>query len=113
MADRINFVYSTVPGIFIQSDPNADADTVHAMQANFGLIDRRYPSDNPKENWMQWERLYGYVQHLNKAHRGEAEFKVLFIARHGEGVHNTIEDRYGKAAWHVRGARESPAWRAS
>jgi hypothetical protein len=32
---------------------------------------------------------------------------VLFLGRHGEGVHNVAEKRYGTKAWDVRIPREN------
>jgi len=33
--------------------------------------------------------------------KSNVQYKVLFLGRHGEGVHNVAERRYGTKAWDV------------
>lgn len=38
---------------------------------------------------------------MNDASQQNAKYKVLFLGRHGEGIHNVAEKRYGTRAWDV------------
>lgn len=78
------------------------------MQAttNFGLIDRKYPTDqhfDPAGQKSQWERLEKWLSYLNSdCHKDESvQYKILFMGRHGEGWHNAAERFYGTPAWNV------------
>jgi broad specificity phosphatase PhoE len=37
---------------------------------------------------------------MNEAANASTSYKVIFFARHGEGVHNVAEEWYGAAAWY-------------
>ena len=39
---------------------------------------------------------------LPDSDKSNVQYKVLFLGRHGEGVHNVAERRYGTKAWDVR-----------
>ncbi|CAG8280316.1 unnamed protein product [Penicillium salamii] len=89
---------TTVPGYFKQDDPSTDPKTFDYARENFGIIDRQYSEDqlvSPEDS--AWRRFQKHVDHLNSI--GGARFKVLFLGRHGEGVHNVAESRYGTKLW--------------
>lgn len=75
---------------------------------NFGLISRPYDSDailhkDPaRKSPTQWQRLAHQIETLNRESGPEVSYKLLFLGRHGEGIHNVAERRYGTAAWDVR-----------
>ncbi|CAG8248841.1 unnamed protein product [Penicillium salamii] len=89
---------TTVPGYFKQDDPSTDPKTFDYACENFGIIDRQYSDDqliSPEDS--VWQRFQNHVDHLNST--DGARFKVLFLGRHGEGVHNVAEARYGTKLW--------------
>ncbi|KAI4109959.1 MAG: hypothetical protein L6R37_000309 [Teloschistes peruensis] len=76
------------------------------MATNFGLLERDYEADartpNCKVDLNQWERFDKEVRTtLNREQTSEdrPRYKVLFLGRHGQGVHNVAERRYGTAEW--------------
>ncbi|KAL8641129.1 MAG: hypothetical protein Q9228_002031 [Teloschistes exilis] len=76
------------------------------MATNFGLLERAYEADalipNCKVDLKQWERFEKEVRTtLNREQTSEdrPRYKVLFLGRHGQGVHNVAERRYGTAEW--------------
>ncbi len=72
---------------------------------NYGLINRSYPTDKGFDLYgkkTQWQRFEYYVDNLNRNADTNTQYKVLFMARHGEGYHNTAESYYGTPAWNVR-----------
>lgn len=75
------------------------------MSTNFGLIDREYESDLSsecgRETKTQWQRFEREVKRLNDTAGEGVVFKVLYLGRHGQGVHNVAEQRYGREAWDV------------
>ncbi|KAH8765310.1 histidine phosphatase superfamily [Diaporthe sp. PMI_573] len=67
---------------------------------NLGLLDRDYKdSTDASEASPGWALFARHVQHLNdKADTGVA-YKVLFVVRHGRGVHNVVMEEVGSAEW--------------
>ncbi|KAL9585607.1 MAG: hypothetical protein Q9212_001429 [Teloschistes hypoglaucus] len=100
------FHYSTVTGYFLQDEFATIAETFNFMATNFGLLERDYEADtlipNCKVDLTQWERFEREVRTtLNREQPSgeQSRYKVLFLGRHGQGVHNVAERRYGTAEW--------------
>ncbi|KAL4954069.1 histidine phosphatase superfamily [Aspergillus filifer] len=98
-----HFAFSTVPNIFTQSLPETDPASFNYATSNFGLISRSYPSDStspasPDPN-TQWHRLSDYITHLNTSSPPSTSYKLLILGRHGQGLHNVAESRYGTELW--------------
>lgn len=94
--------YTVITGIFQQDDNSTNPSTFNFTASNFGLIDRAYPSDAslPRgKNLTQWQRLAHYVSTLNKKSKHDERYSLLFMGRHGEGVHNAAESYFGTPAW--------------
>jgi len=102
-ADSKGFIdYDTVTGFFMQDDPSTNASNFDFTTSNFGLINRTYETDkkfDPKGEKSQWERFGAYVKNLNDEADENTDYKVLFIGRHGDGIHNAAETYYGTPAW--------------
>jgi hypothetical protein len=49
----------------------------------------------------QWERFANEVYLLNFRAPSNVQYKVLFIGRHGDGIHNDAETYFGTPAWNV------------
>ena len=49
----------------------------------------------------QWQRFENKVKCLNEKSSPEVQYKVLYIARHGDAVHNVATRTYGRSAWNV------------
>ncbi|KAL1310477.1 hypothetical protein AAFC00_000767 [Neodothiora populina] len=89
---------SVVPGFFQQSETNTDVSLLDYAKKNFGLIDRNYETDaefDSERKFTQWQRFARYVEHLRK----DADYRVLYLGRHGQGWHNVAESYYGTAEW--------------
>ncbi|KAI9845195.1 MAG: hypothetical protein M1838_001835 [Thelocarpon superellum] len=94
--------YTTLTGYFVQDDPATDPSSFRYNESNFGLIDQRYDtsdSESSDQDTTQWQRFARKVSHLNRQSGARTQYKVLYLGRHGEGVHNVAEDYYGTAAW--------------
>ncbi|KAI9831693.1 MAG: hypothetical protein M1819_004759 [Sarea resinae] len=101
--------YSTVSGLFMQDEPHVDPTIFDYTKTNFGLIDRTYETDadfDPNHKKTQWQRFEYYVQQLNKLSKDDVRYKLLYMGRHGEGVHNVAESYYGTTAWNDYWAKE-------
>lgn len=66
-------------------DPNSDT-----LDASFGLKDTSAD---------RWNKLIDTINQLNDSSEDHIAYKLIFIARHGEGVHNVAEAIYGTPAW--------------
>ena len=72
---------------------------------NYGLIDRSYETDqdfDPQRKQTQWQRFAYYVNHL-RSHSSPtgADYRVLYLGRHGQGYHNVAESYFGTVEWDV------------
>ncbi|ORX37383.1 histidine phosphatase superfamily [Kockovaella imperatae] len=85
--------FTVVPGIFIQDDPSFNSSGYDLLQDSFGLIDK---SPN------RWKNLEAHVTQLNKEADAHTTYKLIYIARHGEGFHNLAQSIYGTPAWDCR-----------
>ncbi|KAI0153317.1 phosphoglycerate mutase-like protein [Xylariaceae sp. FL1272] len=94
--------YTTVTGFFLQDDVATDPSTFDYTTVNYGLINRSYPTDHvfdPHSSKTQWQRFEHYITHLNHHTDANTQYKLLYLARHGEGYHNAAETYYGTPAW--------------
>jgi broad specificity phosphatase PhoE len=97
--------YAVVTGIFKQDDAATDASSFNFTAENFGLIERKYPSDWTYwgSYWgrkpTSWQRLNHYVESLNRKSKHNERYTLLFLGRHGEGYHNAAETYFGTPAW--------------
>lgn len=88
---KYNFTFETVTGYFLQDLNSTNASTFDVISQNFGLI------DTSKKN--HWEVFRQNITRLNKKAPRDVSYHVLYLARHGEGFHNTAEAFYGTPAW--------------
>ncbi|PYI01124.1 putative phosphoglycerate mutase [Aspergillus sclerotiicarbonarius CBS 121057] len=75
-----------------------------ATQPNLGLIDQLYGESDALTQWQEqdkkaWERFAAYVNRLNARSPKHVSYKVLYLTRHGHGVHNEYKSKVGKEAW--------------
>ncbi|KIW10951.1 hypothetical protein PV08_10250 [Exophiala spinifera] len=106
------YTYTTLPGYFLQDDPETKPETFEFMKTNFGLVQLSYDSDenlpNGGRDATAWQRFENHIATLNRAeerkrHGSEegshTRYKLLFLGRHGNGYHNIAERYYGREAW--------------
>ncbi|KAI0969560.1 phosphoglycerate mutase-like protein [Xylaria arbuscula] len=94
--------YTTITGFFLQDEPATNPQTFDYTTVNYGLVNRSYPTDKEFDRHgkkTQWQRFENYVKTLNQEANQNTQYKVLFLARHGEGLHNAAESYYGTPAW--------------
>ncbi|KAM0801782.1 phosphoglycerate mutase family protein [Usnea florida] len=94
--------YTTVPGFFLQDEPSTDPGAFDYAASDFGLIKRTYDTDkeyDPDRKKSQWERFHQQIARLNSTSGNRIRYKVIYMGRHGEGVHNVAEACYGTPAW--------------
>ncbi|KAB8233055.1 histidine phosphatase superfamily [Aspergillus alliaceus] len=95
-----HFKFSTVTGYFLQDEPDTDPENFDYVTSNFGLIPRNYDTElDPEGHKTQWERFEHHLNRLNRDSSPDTQFKLLFLGRHGEGVHNVAERKYGTELW--------------
>ena len=94
--------YTTITGLFLQDDPATDPRNFDYVTSNLGLINQTYPTDpkyDPDLSKSPWQRLAYYIRHLNIQSPKTTTYRLLYLARHGEGFHNVAEHYYGTKAW--------------
>jgi broad specificity phosphatase PhoE len=103
-----NYKFSFVDGFFIdyvkaaEQCPGAKVTT----QPHLGILDREYDGERPDrpddaQRVPQWERFTDYINRLNEHSEQGESYKLLFIIRHGFGVHNEVMEKVGSEAWKV------------
>ncbi|KAM0722617.1 hypothetical protein Q7P37_002058 [Cladosporium fusiforme] len=94
------YEYEAVTGYFMQDDPKTDADSFDYTKHNFGLLSRSYPdAPSTTTTQTQWQHFTSHLAHLNANAPSQTTYKLLYLARHGEGDHNVAEAQYGTQAW--------------
>ncbi|KAM5377957.1 hypothetical protein ACJZ2D_004703 [Fusarium nematophilum] len=100
------WTFKAQPGIFIEL-----ADIAHQYPGekvttppSLGLIPgQEYPSDDPNaSDQRDWVRLAAYVRWLNDNSPDNVSYKVLYLTRHGLGVHNKVHAEVGSEAWNSK-----------
>lgn len=74
--------YTIVPGFFIQDSPSFNATGYNFLNDTFGLLDK-----GPQH----WSRFRKNISDLNAKADENTVYKVIYIARHGEGKSRFIE----------------------
>ncbi|KAL7007040.1 putative phosphoglycerate mutase pmu1 [Cystobasidiomycetes sp. EMM_F5] len=84
--------YSVVSGIFIQDSAayNSLPSNYSMLTDSFGLIDK---STNA------WQNLTSYINNLNAQADSQTAYKLMWMARHGEGWHNYAPTVLGDEAF--------------
>lgn len=120
MTSRTGYDFTLVPGIFENYAARPDPKKPVTTEPLLGILTQQYPFDDehddaatgPREPSSQWSQLARYVRHLNRTGGGEESYKVIYLARHGLGVHNVVMKYVGSAAWkekwaHLDGATQA------
>ncbi|KAK6526318.1 hypothetical protein TWF694_004917 [Orbilia ellipsospora] len=91
------FEYSVVRSLFVQSMPEYLIDQQefndHYWTKNFGLM-LFNDKDEP-----DWKAFTDRVAELNANAAPDETYKVLYLARHGQGYHNLAIEKYGHPKW--------------
>jgi hypothetical protein len=98
-------------GFFTHDDDPASWDFRATTQPSLGLRERSYPTDDdfwagqgraPGElGETKWPRFQHYIKHLNSQNPKTDQYKILFVVRHGQGIHNVKETEVGRDEWNV------------
>jgi broad specificity phosphatase PhoE len=87
-----HFKYTVLPGYFLQSESSTDDTTFDFKKSNFGLS---YHPSNDAGDEEPWPQFTQHIRHLARS----SNVKVLWLGRHGQGLHNVAESHYGTPAW--------------
>lgn len=92
------FEFSSIGyGIFAQDDPSTNDSKFNYLKNDFGLIlHGSWHALNIKLNLLQDEADRSY---RNSNGTVQTKYKLLFVARHGQGYHNLAIEIYGQKAW--------------
>lgn len=78
--------FEVVPGFFVQSDPATDDLNFRYTEANLGRM-------------KSWDQIQKDLAHLNKNANDNESYKLVICARHGQGFHNMIVEKYSIEEW--------------
>lgn len=104
--EKCNYEFSFVPGIFVDYVEAAKGciDSRVTRQPLLGIISRTYNvvDQNPNRGQsMQWPRFSRHIQQLNDNSKDGESYKLIYLIRHGFGVHNHVMQKVGSKAWKV------------
>lgn len=76
------------------------------MSKDFGLLEKEYDEGTAldysrEKDTTQWQLFEREVTRLQDEAKSGTVYKVLYLGRHGQGVHNVAEKKYGTAEWDV------------
>lgn len=77
--------FEVVPGQFKQSLKETNEEKFDYLREHFGVAN-------------SWDSISEKLHELNQEDENTC-YKVLFLARHGQGFHNLAHSRYGNDAW--------------
>ncbi|KAJ3551114.1 hypothetical protein NM688_g4921 [Phlebia brevispora] len=86
-----DFAFETVTGFFLQDSDSTDPNTFDVISSDFGLVSSAAP--------LHWQAFEWTISELNRVAPKDVSYRVLYIARHGEGYHNVAESIYGSVTW--------------
>jgi hypothetical protein len=98
------WTYTAQRGFFSHDEDPESWDFRATTQPNLGLILRAYPTDNdfdPSGERSAWERFEHYLRYLNLESPKDRRYKLFYLVRHGEGMHNVKEEEVGREEWNV------------
>lgn len=82
------WTFRAVPGFFEQDEK--DTDDLHFNYiSNFGRL-------------KPWDQIVRELTQLNEQAAENELYKLVFCARHGQGYHNVVVEKYGLDAWHEK-----------
>lgn len=81
---KYNWEFQVVDGFFVQSDEKTDDLKFHYGD-DFGI-------QKP------WDQIVSEIEQLNRQ-SADVQYKLLFLARHGQGYHNVVVRKYGPQKW--------------
>lgn len=96
--------YEAMHKFFSHDDDPESWEFRATTRPGLGILQREYPTDagiDPAHQLSNWARLRHYVKSLNKEDPENRRYKMLYIVRHGEGVHNVKEKEVGRQEWDV------------
>ncbi|KAK7946149.1 uncharacterized protein PG986_010470 [Apiospora aurea] len=110
------YKFTTVQEIFVDytkdGQNSSSSPTTIATYDQLGIIEEKdYDQDRKPSpaSSSQWKRLEDHVAKLNRECDSHESYKVIYVVRHGRGVHNVVMDAVGskwKEKWAlVDGAR--------
>ncbi|KAF2036643.1 phosphoglycerate mutase-like protein [Setomelanomma holmii] len=96
-------------GYFSHDNDPESWDFRATTQPDLGLYDLTLPSDDntPSEDNQstisptnaKWARFLHHVEHLNNEDPKNKMYKMFYLIRHGQGVHNVKEAEVGRLEW--------------
>lgn len=86
LAQPARWSFEVVPHVFRQSSQDTDDTSFDYLREDFGIE-------------MPWPQVQAKLDHLNAQLGPDEQYKIVFMARHGQGFHNVAHDKYGDDAW--------------
>lgn len=86
--------FEVVKGFFKQAEDDTDDFKFRYTQDHLGRI-------------KLWQEITAALEQLNATSGDNESYKLIFLARHGQGFHNVCVNKYGMDAWRQKWRRET------
>ncbi|KAL1598931.1 putative phosphoglycerate mutase pmu1 [Paraconiothyrium brasiliense] len=99
---RQRWTFKSQQGFFTHDDDPESWDFRATTRPFLGIKTREYATDpefDSKKESTQWQRLEHYVRHMNTLNPTQQRYKIFYIIRHGQGVHNVKYHEVGREEW--------------
>ncbi|KAF2437956.1 phosphoglycerate mutase-like protein [Karstenula rhodostoma CBS 690.94] len=96
------WVFKAQHGFFTHDSDPESWDFRATTLPFLGISPRQYTTDpafDPSGEKTQWQRLEHFVRAMNAANPAQQRWRIIYLIRHGEGVHNVKEKEVGRAEW--------------
>ena len=92
--------FSVMTGFFLsESVQPGDFDPFQCDLGLVGPMGKQLSSAEENLRAEQWSTFSQHIQDLSDSSSDTTRYKLLYLARHGQGVHNVAESTYGTAEW--------------
>ncbi|OAK96170.1 phosphoglycerate mutase-like protein [Phaeosphaeriaceae sp. SRC1lsM3a] len=106
-----NWRFTAQRGYFSHDSDPASWEFRARTLPSLGLVEKLYPTDDAKVERSseelartQWSRFLHYVDFLNTVD-SQKFYKVFYVVRHGQGLHNVKETEVGREEWNRHWAK--------
>lgn len=99
-------------GYFSHDQDSASWELRATTLPSLGLLERDYPTDDTFQSGesharrnvshTQWSRFLHFIRCLNEQDSTSRQYKLLYVVRCGQGLHNVKETEVGREEWNVR-----------
>lgn len=96
------WTFEALHGYFSHDDDPESWEFRATTRPGLGLLEKEYANhDSIRTAVTQWQHFMDHVHKLNQEDPENKQYKMFYVMRHGQGVHNVKEAEVGREEWNV------------